>query len=97
MPGRLSSYTDKAFKEDVEQTLGSFKDEVQNLVPNYNIAPTISVPILTNTRRYTYAHFGLIPSWAKEKRKCSPSFPIVSAWRISIFVEMNFGVGFPCP
>lgn len=85
MPGRLSSYTDKAFKEDVVQRLGSFKDEVYNLVPNYNIAPTISVPILTNTRRYTYAHFGLIPSWAKERSQMQ-----INARSESVFEKVTF-------
>ena len=39
MPGRLSIYNDKTFKEDVIHVLGSFKDEVQHLVPNYNTHP----------------------------------------------------------
>lgn len=85
MPGRLSIYNDKAFKEDVIQILGSFKDEVQNLLPNYNIAPTISVPILTNTKRYTYAHLGLIPSWAKERSQMQ-----INARSESVFDKVTF-------
>lgn len=85
MPGRLSIYNDKAFKADVVQTLGNFKDEVKSLVPNYNIAPTISVPILTNTRRYTTAHFGLIPSWAKERSQMQ-----INARSESVFEKVTF-------
>ena len=85
MPGRLSIYDDKAFKNDVIQSLGSFKDEVQNLVPNYNTAPTIAIPILTNTRRYTTAHFGLIPSWAKERSQMQ-----INARSESVFEKVTF-------
>ena len=85
MPGRLSIYNDQTFKEDIVQTLGNFKDEVQNLVPNYNIAPTISVPIVTNTKRYTTAHFGLIPSWAKDRSQMQ-----INARCESVFEKVTF-------
>ncbi|HIP28301.1 MAG TPA: SOS response-associated peptidase [Sulfurovum sp.] len=85
MPGRLSLYDDTAFKEDVVNTLGSFKDEVQNLVPHYNIAPTIAIPILTNTKRYTLAHFGLIPSWAKDRSQMQ-----INARSESVFEKVTF-------
>jgi putative SOS response-associated peptidase YedK len=67
MPGRLSIYNDIAFKEDIFKSFGNFQDDVQVLYKRYNIAPTINVPIFTNTKKYTYAHFGLIPSWAKDR------------------------------
>ena len=85
MPGRLSIYNDQIFKEDIVQTLGNFKDEVQNLVPNYNIAPTISVPIVTNTKRYTTAHFGFIPSWAKDRSQMQ-----INARCESVFEKVTF-------
>jgi putative SOS response-associated peptidase YedK len=85
MPGRLSIYNDKVFKEDIVKTLGNFKDEVQNLVPNYNTAPTIEVPILTNTRRYTTAHFGLIASWAKDRSQIQ-----INARSESVFEKVTF-------
>lgn len=85
MPGRLSIYDDTSFKEDIVKTLGSFKDEVLTLSPNYNIAPTISVPILTNTRRYTHAHFGLIPSWAKGRNQMQ-----INARSESVFEKVTF-------
>ena len=85
MPGRLSIYTDAAFKTDVAQILGNFKDEVQGLVPNYNVAPTQTVSILTNSRRYTRAHFGLIPSWAKARSQMQ-----INARSESVFEKVTF-------
>ena len=37
--------------------------------PNYNIAPTNKIPIVTNDRTDTIElfHWGLIPSWSKDK------------------------------
>jgi len=85
MPGRLSIYDHETFKKDVLETLGSFRDEVQNLIPNYNIAPSISIPILTNTQYYTNAHFGLIPSWAKERNQMQ-----INARSESVFEKVTF-------
>ena len=67
MPGRLSIYDDLSFKEDIFSTFGNFQDDIQVLYKRYNIAPTINIPIFTNTKKYTYAHFGLIPSWANDR------------------------------
>ena len=85
MPGRLCIVNDKSFKEDVFETLGYFKDEIPQLSPNYNVAPTIFVPILTNTQRYTFAHFGLIPSWAKERSQMQ-----INARSESVFEKVTF-------
>jgi len=85
MPGRLSIYTDTAFKADVAQILGNFNDEVQELVPNYNVAPTHTVNILTNTRCYTQAQFGLIPSWAKARSQMQ-----INARSESVFEKVTF-------
>jgi len=85
MPGRLSIYNDKSFKEDVYQQLGDFNDEVKHLHPNYNVAPTVSVHILTNTKRYTTAHFGLIPSWAKSRSQMQ-----INARSESVFEKVTF-------
>ena len=67
MPGRLSMFDDVSFKEDITKKLGMFRDTIAVLNKQYNIAPTLDIPIYTNTKVYTYAHFGLIPSWAKER------------------------------
>ena len=85
MPGRLSIYDDIAFKDDIVKTLGNFKDEVQHLVSSYNVAPTLSIPIFTNTKRYTYAHFGLIPSWAKDRSQMQ-----INARSESVFEKVTF-------
>jgi len=67
MPGRLSVYDDTAFKRDIALRFATLKDDVGVLKKCYNIAPTIDIPIYTNNKIYTYAHFGLIPSWAKDR------------------------------
>ena len=67
MPGRLSIYDDVAFKEDVATRFGTFRDDIGVLYKRYNIAPTIEIPIYTHDKVYSYAHFGLIPSWAKAR------------------------------
>jgi len=67
MPGRLSIYDDEAFKADIVSLFGGFKDDIKHLHKRYNIAPTIEIPIYTNEKVYSYAHFGLIPSWANAR------------------------------
>lgn len=41
----------------------------KDIKPNYNIAPTQQVAIVTNQnpKEITFAHWGLIPSWTKDK------------------------------
>jgi len=85
MPGRLSIYDDVAFKEDVATVLGTFRDDIGLLHKRYNIAPTIDIPIYTNDRVYRYAHFGLIPSWAKERRSMQ-----VNARSETVFEKSSF-------
>lgn len=68
MPGRLAIYDDLKFKENIFDIFGTFEDDIKILYKQYNIAPTINIPILTTTKKYTYAHFGLIPSWAKDRK-----------------------------
>lgn len=67
MPGRLSMFDDMSFKQDITNKFGFFKDTIGVLNKQYNIAPTLNIPIYTNTKLYTYAHFGLIPFWAKNR------------------------------
>ena len=67
MPGRLSMFDDEAFKQDVAKKFGMFNDTIGVLNKQYNIAPTLNIAIYTNTKVYTYAHFGLIPSWASNR------------------------------
>ena len=67
MPGRLSVYDDSAFRRDIALKCTTLKDDVGVLKKCYNIAPTIDIPIYTNNKVYTYSHFGLIASWAKDR------------------------------
>ena len=67
MPGRLSMFDDFAFKQDIAKKFGVFRDTIGVLNKQYNIAPTLNIAMYTNTKVYTYAHFGLIPSWANER------------------------------
>ena len=87
MPGRLSVYDDGTFKKDITTKFGLFRDEVGILHKQYNIAPTSEIPIYTNTRVYTYAHFGLIPSWAKERRSMQVNARSESVYEKSSFKE----------
>ena len=85
MPARLSVYDDSAFKKEVLTRFGAFRDDVGVLQKQYNIAPTIHIPIYTNTKVYTYAHFGLIPSWAKDRSAMQ-----VNARSESVFEKSSF-------
>ena len=85
MPGRLTIYEDKNFKNDLLNIFGNFEDTIQVLHKKYNIAPTIPIPIFTNTLQYTYAHFGLIPSWAKGRESMN-----INARSESIFEKASF-------
>ena len=85
MPGRLSIYNDEAFKEDVTTVFGRFRDDIGVLDKHYNIAPTIDIPIYTNERVYTYAHFGLIPSWAKSRESMQ-----INARSETVFEKASF-------
>ncbi len=67
MPGRLSMFDDLAFKQDIIKKFGMFKDSVGVLHKQYNTIPTLDIAMYTNTKLYTYAHFGLIPSWATSR------------------------------
>lgn len=67
MPGRLCMFNDEDFKQDIANKFGVFRDTIGILNKQYNIAPTLNIAIYTNTKIYTYAHFGLIPSWASKR------------------------------
>ena len=60
-------FDDFAFKEDITKKFGVFRDSIGVLNKQYNIAPTLNIAMYTNTKVYTYAHFGLIPSWASSR------------------------------
>jgi len=85
MPGRLSMFDDVAFKQDISNKFGSFRDTVGVLNKQYNIAPTLNIAIYTNTKVYTYAHFGLIPSWASKRSSMQ-----INARSESVFEKSSF-------
>lgn len=58
-------------KQVVEEYFGSVSDE-QDWEPRYNIAPTQPVPVIRQNstqpvRELSLMHWGLIPSWAKDR------------------------------
>lgn len=72
MCGRATLITDY---RAVQQLFGAeFKegerDQYEKLFPNYNVAPTHFLPVLTNVedRRIELMKWGLIPFWAKDHR-----------------------------
>lgn len=87
MPGRLAVYDDSSFKRDCLDVLGILKDDIKELDKRYNIAPTVSIPVFLNTARYTYAHFGLIPSWAKDRNSMNINARSETVYEKSSFKE----------
>lgn len=83
MPGRLAIFNDKLFKNDAIELIKN--DMVKKLNPRYNIPPTIPVPVLLNNGNYLYAHFGYLPSWAKDKKSMN-----INARSESIFEKQTF-------
>jgi putative SOS response-associated peptidase YedK len=83
MPGRLCIYEDKSFKEDAKQLIKN--DMIGELVPKYNIPPTIAIPALLNNGNYLYAHFGYLPSWASSKASMN-----INARSESIYEKKTF-------
>ena len=78
-------FDDVAFKDDVARRFGGFRDNVQFINKQYNIAPTLNIAVYTNTHLYTYAHFGLIPSWATSRASMQ-----INARSESVFEKSSF-------
>ena len=89
MPGRLCIYNDVNFKEDIYLQCGDYIDNIVTLKKQYNIAPTINIPVFLNTYVYTYGHFGLIPSWAKNKKSIN-----INARSETIYEKVTFRESF---
>lgn len=83
MPGRLSIYDDTSFKKDAKNFIKN--DMIFTLNRKYNIAPTMPIPVLLNNGNYLYAHFGYLPSWAKDKKSMN-----INARSESIFEKITF-------
>ena len=85
MPGRLAIFDDSSFKNEARKIFTDVKNRLGIITPNYNTAPTHLVPVLLNTKQYTYAHFGLIPSWAKDKKNIN-----INARSETLFEKKSF-------
>ena len=85
MPGRLCIFDDTAFMQEISKKFANFSNNVFPLHKQYNIAPTLDIAIFTNTKLYTYAHFGLIPSWANEHSKMQ-----INARSETVFEKSSF-------
>lgn len=78
-------FDDLAFKQDIANKFGVFRDTIGVLNKQYNIAPTLNIAMYTNTKVYTYAHFGLIPSWASGRESMQ-----INARSESVFEKSSF-------
>jgi len=85
MPGRLALYDDSSFRKDARVIFPNIKNKIRILNPKYNIAPTHMIPVLLDTKIYTTAHFGLIPSWAKDKKSIN-----INARSETLFEKSSF-------
>ena len=65
MCGRVGFFSDGLFINDVQAVLGDFVNDIGNLTPHYNIAPSKDLPALLSNHHYTETSFGLIPHWAR--------------------------------
>ena len=68
MCGRVGFYDDRDWKIALRGSNIQYRDNVGQLRPSYNIAPTQSMATLFNTGEYSYTHFGFIPHWAKDAK-----------------------------
>lgn len=85
MPGRLSIFDDSFFRIEAKKIFTNVKNNIGHIKSTYNLAPTHLLPVLLNTSVYTYAHFGLIPSWAKDKKSIN-----INARSETLFEKMSF-------
>lgn len=71
MCGRSSlTKTEKELEERFNATFYSDTLVQYNPLPNYNVAPSHYLPVITNqdTSHFQALRWGLIPSWAKDKK-----------------------------
>ncbi|WP_345974530.1 SOS response-associated peptidase [Sulfurimonas sp. HSL3-7] len=69
MCGRVGFFSDGLFINDVQAVLGDFVNDIGYLTPHYNIAPSQALAALLNNHHYTETSFGLIPHWAKDRKR----------------------------
>lgn len=63
-------YTTADLNEQAAQLRFALEKISKNLTPSYNVAPSQRVPVILNESptELTMAHWGLIPSWAKDSK-----------------------------
>ncbi|MEA3456181.1 MAG: SOS response-associated peptidase [Campylobacterota bacterium] len=71
MCGRVGFFDDIAWSRAVNNYYGRIDNKIGKLQPHFNIAPSQPLPALLNNGIYTFANFGLIPHWMKEKKAVS--------------------------
>jgi len=90
MCGRSSlSKTEKELEERFNATFYSDALVNYNPLPNYNVAPSHIMPIITNDDRthFTAMRWGLIPSWAKDSKI---GFKMINARIETLFEKSAF-------
>jgi len=90
MCGRSSlSKTEKELEERFNATFYSDNLRQYNPLPNYNVAPSHVMPIITNDDRahFTAMRWGLIPSWAKDSKI---GFKMINARIETLFEKSAF-------
>jgi len=85
MPGRVAIFDDQFFRKEARIIFPLVKNTIGTIKPTYNLAPTHKIPTLLNTNEYTYASFGLIPSWAKDNKSIN-----INARSETLFEKKSF-------
>lgn len=68
MCARVGFYDDADWHDALSKYYGPYQDQVGELRPRFNIAPSQQLPALLNSGDYLYTHFGLIPHWSKDPK-----------------------------
>lgn len=91
MCGRFALKNPKAFKAAFDLK------EVPDLLPRYNIVPSQDIAIIcadANGRHLSLAHWGLIPSWAKE---ADSGYSTINARAETVDTKPTFRAPFKAP
>jgi len=90
MCGRSSlTKTEKELEDRFNATFYSDALVNYNPLPNYNVAPSHVMPVITNQDRdhFSAMRWGLIPSWAKDKKM---GFKLINARIETLFEKSSF-------